>query len=110
MDLLRMLVEGTVRRKSALGEGAVRRRPLPMTRSAHKPSGRRIIIDGIEYRWKAGIGKIEIRRDGRVFLRVDTAEALGLSEYGHERAIHKRTLNSAVTPGLVAELIRSALQ
>jgi hypothetical protein len=72
-----------------------------------KPSGRRIVVDDVEYRWKAGIGMIEVRRDGHVLLRVDTAKALGLSNDAHERAIHKRTLNCAVTPGLVAELIRN---
>ncbi len=71
-----------------------------------KPSGRRIVVDGVEYRWKAGTGMIEVRREGRVFLRVDTAKALGLSNDAHERAIHKRTRNGAVTPGLIAELIK----
>lgn len=71
-----------------------------------KPSGRLIVVDDVEYRWKAGTGMIEVRHDGRVFLRVDTAKALGLSNDDHERAIWKRTLNCAVTPGLVAELIR----
>lgn len=67
------------------------------------------MVDGVEYRWKAGVGMIEIRRDNRVVLRTDTAQALGLSNDGHERAIHKRTLNCAVTPGLVAELIKGAV-
>ena len=74
-----------------------------------KTSGRRITVNGGEYRWKAGPGMIEVRRDGRVVLRTKTAKALGLSNDAHERAIHKRTLNCAVTPNLVATLIKETL-
>lgn len=83
------------------------RRARNAMRWCTESSGRRIVVNGIEYRWKAGISMIEIRREGRVVLRTDTARALGMSNSDHERAIRKRASNCAVTPALVAELIRA---
>ena len=86
-----------------------------MTAARKPPSGRRIVVDGVEYRWKAGTGMIEIRRDGRVVLRRHTdhvrgyvGEALGLTPDQHARAVRKRTLNCAITPSMIADLIRGA--
>lgn len=72
-------------------------------------TGRKIVVDGVEYRWKTGIGMTEVRLDGKVFARVSTPTLLGLTPFEHERAIHKRTLNCAVTPGLVEQFIRCKL-
>lgn len=68
---------------------------------------RKIVVDDVEYKWKYGSGTVLVRHDNASFAKFDTTKLLGLTEWSHERAIHKRTLNCAVTPGIVADAIRT---
>lgn len=67
---------------------------------------RKIVVDGVAYRWKFGLGTTCVRLNDKSFAKYDTAQLLGLSNDAHERAIWKRTLNGTVTPRLVAKAIR----
>ncbi len=69
-------------------------------------TGRKIVVDGVQYLWKYGHGYVEVRKEGRIVVRVDTAGLLDLTNNDHERAIWKRTMDCAVTPGRIADLIR----
>lgn len=68
--------------------------------------GRRIVVDGCEYRWRFGSGgTLEVRRDGRTVLRKNVCQIHGIDWHEWERSKRKGAV-WPVTPAHVERCIR----
>jgi hypothetical protein len=68
--------------------------------------GRKIVVNGTEYRWRHGSDTTEVRRmDGSVLCRERNAVLIGVDQNSYERGVRKRTSDCTVTPRHIAYLI-----
>jgi hypothetical protein len=71
---------------------------------------RRIVVLGVEYRWRFGRGGwLEVRLEGRVFLREPVTAVRGIDWDTFERGTRKRTGDCSVLPRHVRDAIMRRL-